>query len=89
MMNVSLMTNRIRAEARRCTLPELASQGCPTCGKPAAAPYRRVVAGEIVEGCVDAHHSLGRLTGKSAAWHARTEAIAVRSAMLQSRSGRR
>jgi hypothetical protein len=48
-----------------------------------------VVAGEIVEGCVDAHHSLGRLTGESAAWHARPEAIAVRSAMLQSRSGRR
>lgn len=51
---------------------------CPTCGHAPAIPYRRIVGGVIVEGCVDRAHT-GHLYGNSAAWHGRPTAKAVRA----------
>jgi len=56
------------------------ASGCPTCGKPARNPYRRVSGGRTVEGCVDKFHT-GHLSGKDAQWHNRPEAKQVRSQM--------
>lgn len=52
---------------------------CPTCGHSPENPYRRVINGKIIEGCVDATHT-GRLPVPSASsdWHMRPEAIEVR-----------
>lgn len=55
---------------------------CPICGRSAAAPYRRIVGGAIVEGCVDKFHD-GALSRPSntAAWHDRPEARKIRAKM--------
>lgn len=76
--------NAIRAAARGVSLEALADEPCPTCCRPAAAPYRRIVDGRIVEGCCDAHHSLGSLYGESLAWHARRESREIRRVALRS-----
>ena len=56
---------------------------CPTCTRPAFHPYRRIVDGKIVEGCVDACHSAhvspASHSGASYEWHWRPEAIALRA----------
>ncbi len=56
---------------------------CPTCGKPAHAPYRRVLNGKISEGCVDPFHT-GRLSGADLAWHMRPCAVQLRISILRS-----
>jgi len=61
---------------------------CPICVKPADAPYRRLVGGVIVEGCVDAMHT-GRISGESAAWHVRPSARAMRKDRLADMRDRR
>jgi hypothetical protein len=47
---------------------------CTTCGRQLATPYRRTVAGEVVEGCVSAAHD-----AHADAWHLRPAAVAVRA----------
>lgn len=65
---------------------------CPTCGKLAHTPYRRLVGGEFVEGCVDDFHT-GHLVpcSGSSHWHSRKEAQAIRKASrdrLKNRAGK-
>jgi len=50
---------------------------CSTCGRSPGSPYRRVVAGKIVEGCVDEFHT-GHLHGASLEWHTSRDARAIR-----------
>ena len=66
---------------------------CPTCGRPADDPARRLGSldlwpasdGEIVEGCVDAHHTGALPAGSAtAAWHDRPEAQQLRARELAS-----
>lgn len=56
---------------------------CPTCGQTRAAPYRRLVDGKIVEGCIDASHT-GHLVPISASseWHDRPVARMMRAGTL-------
>jgi hypothetical protein len=54
---------------------------CPTCNRPASMPYRRILAGKIVEGCIDAAHTPSMETQRlsnTGHWHFRTEAVALR-----------
>lgn len=53
---------------------------CNTCCKPVSRPYRRIVAGKIVEGCVDKSHN-GHVIAStnSGAWHNRKEAKKIRA----------
>ena len=68
---------------------------CPTCMGAAAQPYRRENAsGDIVEGCVDAHHTehfeaVRRQYGEwpSVAWHFRLSAVGVRRSWLERLQG--
>lgn len=62
------------------------SATCTTCGRALNAPYRRIVAGAIVEGCVDDAHT-GHLpaTTNTAAWHDRAEARKIRADTAASR----
>ena len=79
---VSAKINTIRAKALGVTLEALLDEHtCPTCVRPAAAPYRRRSAGSVSEGCVDAHHQ-----GHADAWHSRKQAYALRAAELASLS---
>ena len=57
---------------------------CPICGRDADNPYRRILDGEIVEGCVDATHTpyLQRLNTNSKNWHNRPEAKKIRKDLL-------
>lgn len=71
---------RANIRARGIACPDL--DRCTTCGRPAAAPYRRIVDGRIVEGCVDAHHQTGYLQGASLAWHMQPSAHVTRKAVL-------
>jgi hypothetical protein len=48
---------------------------CSTCGGAAEAPYRRIVAGEVAEGCVSGAHN-----GHGDAWYNRPEAATIRKA---------
>jgi hypothetical protein len=44
-------------------------------------PYRRILAGKIVEGCIDAAHTPSMETQRlsnTGHWHFRTEAVALR-----------
>lgn len=50
---------------------------CATCTRPLDAPYRRIVAGRIAEGCISRAHD-GKLYGESLAWHNRPAAVAFR-----------
>lgn len=59
-------------------IPLFSPGACPTCGHAPNTPYRRIVGGVIVEGCVDRAHT-GHLYGNSAAWHDRPAAKAVRA----------
>jgi len=56
--------------------PRLPSS-CSTCGRSAGAPYRRMVAGKIVEGCVDEFHT-GHLHGSSLEWHTSRDGRTIR-----------
>lgn len=55
------------------------AESCPTCTRAPTRPFRRIVDGKIVEGCVDACHT-GQFTGLSSsnAWHTRPEARILR-----------
>lgn len=55
-----------------------AHTACTTCGRPAAAPFRRAVNGVVVEGCIDAAHD-----AHADAWHLRPAAQVFR---LESRA---
>lgn len=78
-ITVSLRINAIRAVARKVSSVELRTHSCPTCGRAANAPYRRTVAGEVTEGCIDSHH-----TSHADAWHVRPSAAAHRADTLAS-----
>lgn len=54
---------------------------CPTCTRSVDAPYRRIVDGAIVEGCIDASHtdSMSVGVGNSQAWHNRPQARKMRA----------
>jgi hypothetical protein len=60
---------------------------CTTCCRPAAAPYRRIVEGRIVEGCVDAIHT-GHLIGASRDWHETLGAYQIRENLIAGREFR-
>lgn len=54
---------------------------CPTCTKPASAPFRTTDNdGTVISGCIDAAHTphLEGLQSQSAAWHFRPVAIDFR-----------
>ncbi len=55
---------------------------CPTCGRREAHPFRRVLGGEVIEGCIDGFHSdaMLHLDSPEAAWHWRPVAIQFRAA---------
>lgn len=54
---------------------------CSTCTRPVESPYRRIVDGHIVEGCIDACHGEHLTpTTNSYAWHFRRAAKAFRKA---------
>ena len=56
---------------------------CTVCNRPVAHPARRLVAGVIVEGCVDASHT-GHVSGADQRWHDREAAVAIRDANARS-----
>lgn len=65
------------------------SATCPSCGKPAAQPFRSYDQfGATVSGCVDFFHG-GHLTQYSEAsyWHFRPEAKKIRAAQRKARGG--
>lgn len=55
---------------------------CPTCNKPADKPYRNVVDGHIVGGCIDNFHSGAYLSEADWEWHTRDSAMAWRTDIL-------
>jgi hypothetical protein len=61
---------------------------CPTCTRPASAPYRVYDdRGRVINGCVDAHHDGALVTpSESARWHARPEARIIRRASEHGRA---
>jgi hypothetical protein len=61
---------------------DTAADRCPTCLRPVNNPYRRIVDGRIVEGCIDDTHT-GRIPAASntGAWHNRPVAKAHRRAV--------
>jgi hypothetical protein len=70
---ISAAINRIRAAAGN------PMKECPCCGRAASAPYRRIVRGTIVEGCVDAFHGAALpAQSNTAAWHNRASAQQLR-----------
>lgn len=77
--------NAIRANARGITVEALRALPCPTCCRPAAMPYRRIVDGKITEGCVDAHHHVSETVYScgSSEWHTRPAAAELRRAELK------
>lgn len=78
--NDSQVSARINSIRRNAGNP---GTQCPSCGRAADAPARRVVKGEIVEGCVAAFHH-GHLPAGSdtAAWHNRPAGRQVRAETL-------
>lgn len=81
---VGSVSDRVSDEIMKIRLANGGSdQTCPTCGRSAFAPYRRIVDGRIVEGCVDAIHS-DHVTpiSNSGHWHNRKEAKEIRRAEL-------
>lgn len=54
---------------------------CKICGKPAGKPFRRIIQGDIVEGCISAFHT-GHLEpgGADDVWHNRTASKSWRAA---------
>ncbi len=59
-------------------------KSCPTCGKSELQPYRRIVAGKVTEGCVDAFHAVvGLYPSTSAEWHNRPYAVKLRANVLR------
>jgi hypothetical protein len=61
---------------------------CCTCGRPAINPYRRILNGRVVEGCVDAAHGPHLYAGNGLAWHLRPEAVQLRRNELAALQGR-
>ena len=57
---------------------------CPTCARPAHDPYRRIVDGQISEGCIDAFHHGRTCAGASTEWHMRPSAAQHRRTELAS-----
>ena len=57
---------------------EAAAHTCPLCGCARSAPHRRLVNGEIVEGCVSAWHE-GWVHGDDAEWHNKPRSVALRA----------
>lgn len=55
---------------------------CPVCCRHAVSPYRQIVGGRIVEGCVDASHGPHVWAGNGLAWHMRPQAVELRRAEL-------
>jgi hypothetical protein len=58
---------------------------CSSCCRAPSAPYRRIVGGVIVEGCIDmAHDATMKAAGPSntATWHNRPSAKAWRKAQV-------
>lgn len=62
---------------------------CPTCCRPAAAPFRVYDArGKVLSGCVDHFHTGHLVTpSESAMWHARPEAKRLRAQQRAMRDG--
>ena len=57
---------------------------CPTCCCEASNPYRRIVRGRIIVGCVDAFHTtVCRFNTTTASWHNRSVACAIRERTLR------
>ncbi len=54
---------------------------CTACGRHASQPFRRIVDGEVVEGCIDDFHTdaMLHLDLPDSSWHWRPEAINHRS----------
>lgn len=50
---------------------------CNTCVRDVRDPYRRIINGKIIEGCISSSHD-GLLTGESLRWHMRPLAVAFR-----------
>jgi hypothetical protein len=74
---VSATINAIRRDAGN------PMEECPSCCRAATAPYRRIVRGKIVEGCIDAfHHGHLPATTNTAAWHNRQIARKLRAETL-------
>ena len=59
---------------------------CLTCNRLPAAPYRRIVDGRTIEGCVDACHT-EHVHGTSTEWHWRQDAIKIRKSTLDFLNG--
>ena len=60
---------------------------CPTCGREPNNPYRRINAGVITEGCVDATHTYAMecsATSNTRSWHFRKVAKEIRKMDLAS-----
>lgn len=53
---------------------------CPICGKSVETPYRRVVSGVIIEGCISKFHNAAFecVVSNSSDWHNRKEAKKLR-----------
>lgn len=65
------------------TVAKFSPGTCSTCGCGPSVPYRRIVDGRIIEGCVDLTHN-GQLHGSSLAWHDRKSAKALRKSAKRS-----
>lgn len=66
--NDSKVSARINSIRRNAGNP---GTQCPSCGRAADAPYRCVVDGAIVEGCIDAFHHGHLPAANDTAWHNR------------------
>ncbi len=87
-----MQTTKLEPASRK-TLAIRAAAGndcetCPICARPANAPYRRIVDSRIVEGCIDAAHSVAHLVGDSREWHYRKVAVAHRRAVAANLEGK-
>jgi hypothetical protein len=60
----------MKSHTEPATYPKGDRMICTTCGRPVADPYRRLLNGTIVEGCVSRAHDGAELSPASAAWHA-------------------
>jgi len=82
------MTTKLEPASRKILALRLAAgndcETCPTCARPANAPYRRIVDGRIVEGCIDAAHTVACLVGGTREWHYRKAAVAHRRTVAAS-----
>jgi hypothetical protein len=69
-----------RRAARGVSMVDLLNSPCPTCGRARAEAYLRVDQdGNVLEGCVDAHHSGATKPGAPTRWYMRPEARQLRA----------